>query len=68
MMEVLLQVMRQYQIILHLIKASVNIENSVKDNDSYSVLKESHSLVMTGATGTIVADLQVLLFNQNNIY
>lgn len=35
--------------------------NSLKNNDSYPALKESQDLVITGATGTNVADLQILL-------
>lgn len=38
-----------------------NPENRLNNNDSYSALKKSQDLVMTGATGTNVADLQVLL-------
>ncbi|MCK5830036.1 MAG: glycerate kinase [Methylococcales bacterium] len=41
--------------------AGINPENSLKDNDSYTALKEAQGLVMTGATGTNVADLQILL-------
>ncbi len=40
---------------------NINPEQILADNDSYSALKESMDLVMTGATGTNVADLQVLL-------
>ncbi len=47
---------------LHRLKQkNINPEQILADNDSYSALKESMDLVMTGATGTNVADLQVLL-------
>jgi len=36
-------------------------EAYLADNDAYHALKEADGLVMTGATGTNVADLQVLL-------
>ena len=39
----------------------ISPEQKLTNNDSYSALKESKDLVMTGATGTNVADLQVLL-------
>ncbi len=42
-------------------KARVNPENRLKNNDSYSALKRSDDLVLTGATGTNVADIQILL-------
>ncbi len=42
-------------------KALLNPENRLNNNDSYSALKKSNDLVITGATGTNVADLQVLL-------
>ncbi|MCK5189962.1 MAG: glycerate kinase [Methylococcales bacterium] len=42
-------------------KARANPENRLNNNDSYSALKKSQDLVITGATGTNVADLQVLL-------
>lgn len=38
-----------------------NPEQRINNNDSYSALKKSQDLIMTGATGTNVADLQVLL-------
>jgi len=40
---------------------TINPEQKLSNNDSYSALKKSQDLVMTGATGTNVADLQVLL-------
>lgn len=39
----------------------INPEQKLSNNDSYSALKESKDLVITGATGTNVADLQILL-------
>jgi hydroxypyruvate reductase len=33
------------------------------NNDSYTALKSSQDLLVTGATGTNVADLQVLLIH-----
>ena len=42
-------------------KARANPENRLNNNDSYSALKKSQDLVITGATGTNVADLQILL-------
>ena len=42
-------------------KARANPENRLNNNDSYSALKKSDDLIITGATGTNVADLQVLL-------
>ncbi len=35
----------------------------LNNNDSYSALKSSQDLIDTGATGTNVADLQVLLIH-----
>ncbi len=49
------------QTLLRLKKKNINPEKILADNDSYSALKESMDLVMTGATGTNVADLQILL-------
>jgi len=42
-------------------KARANPENRLNNNDSYSALKKSQDLVITGVTGTNVADLQILL-------
>ena len=39
----------------------------LENNDSYSILKQSQDLLMTGATGTNVADLQILLIQPNTI-
>jgi hydroxypyruvate reductase len=40
-----------------------NPTNRLHNNDSYAALKSSSDLLITGATGTNVADLQVLLLN-----
>ncbi len=42
-------------------QAGINPTELLKNNDSYSALTASGDLVMTGATGTNVADLQILL-------
>ncbi len=42
-------------------KARANPLNRLNNNDSYSALKKSEDLVITGATGTNVADLQIIL-------
>ncbi|SJM92536.1 hypothetical protein CRENPOLYSF2_2760001 [Crenothrix polyspora] len=47
--------------IQRLLAASINPGEALKNNDSYTALKNSHDLLMTGATGTNVADLQILL-------
>jgi hydroxypyruvate reductase len=49
---------RTYQ---RIIEAKLNPAASLADNDSYTTLKAAHDLLETGATGTNVADLQVLL-------
>lgn len=41
--------------------AGVSPEDLLANNDSYHALQASHDLLMTGATGTNVADLQVLI-------
>lgn len=41
--------------------AGVNPNEFLENNDSYNALKSSNDLLMTGATGTNVADLQILL-------
>lgn len=41
--------------------AGVEPDKLLANNDSYRALKASHDLLMTGATGTNVADLQILL-------
>ncbi len=38
----------------------------LEDNNSYCALKTAGDLVLTGATGTNVADLQILLFETDN--
>jgi hydroxypyruvate reductase len=42
-------------------QAGVNPTELLENNDSYTALKSSNDLVITGATGTNVADLQILL-------
>jgi hydroxypyruvate reductase len=42
-------------------QAGVNPIELLENNDSYTALKTSDDLVITGATGTNVADLQILL-------
>jgi hydroxypyruvate reductase len=42
-------------------QASINPIKLLENNDSYTALKTSDDLVITGATGTNVADLQILL-------
>ncbi len=44
-----------------IIEAKLNPIDSLADNDSYTSLKAANDLLETGATGTNVADLQVLL-------
>lgn len=41
--------------------AGIDPEAKLQDNDSYNALRASNDLLITGATGTNVADLQVLL-------
>jgi hydroxypyruvate reductase len=41
--------------------AGVNPQELLENNDSYHALKSADDLLMTGATGTNVADLQILL-------
>ncbi len=47
--------------IQRIINAGANPANLLAENDSFSALKAAHDLLMTGATGTNVADLQLLL-------
>jgi glycerate-2-kinase len=39
----------------------------LNNNDSFTALEISQDLLITGATGTNVADLQVLLIHPNHI-
>lgn len=41
----------------------INPTNRLNNNDSYAALKSSADLLITGATGTNVADLQILLIH-----
>lgn len=47
--------------IKRMVQAGVNPTELLENNDSYTALKASNDLVITGATGTNVADLQILL-------
>jgi glycerate 2-kinase len=47
--------------IQRMLKAGVDPNALLDNNDAYNALKSSQDLLMTGATGTNVADLQVLL-------
>ncbi|MDO9424603.1 MAG: glycerate kinase [Methylobacter sp.] len=47
--------------IKRMVQAGVNPAELLENNDSYTALKSSDDLVITGATGTNVADLQILL-------
>ncbi len=47
--------------LLRMKQARVNPVNRLKNNDSYPALKKSEDLIITGPTGTNVADLQILL-------
>lgn len=49
--------------IRRMLAAGMNPCESLNNNDSYTALKSSQDLLMTGATGTNVADLQVLLLS-----
>ena len=44
-------------------RAGINPKALLDNNDSYTALKNSQDLLITGATGTNVADLQVLLIH-----
>lgn len=46
-----------------MIFANHDPERLLNNNDSYTALKSSNDLLMTGATGTNVADLQILLIH-----
>jgi hydroxypyruvate reductase len=49
------------QTIKRMMQAGINPAELLAKNDSYTALKTSDDLVITGATGTNVADLQILL-------
>ncbi len=44
-----------------MLAAGINPDELLSNNDSYTALKSSQDLLMIGATGTNVADLQILL-------
>lgn len=46
-----------------MINAGINPKESLNNNDAYTALYSSNDLLMTGATGTNVADLQILLIH-----
>ena len=46
-----------------MIQAGIDPLAMLDNNDSYTALKSSHDLLDTGATGTNVADLQILLIH-----
>ena len=50
-----------HETMLRLKNKHISPEQKLNNNDSYSALKESKDLIITGATGTNVADLQILL-------
>ena len=43
--------------------ADIDPQAALANNDSYTALQAAHDLLMTGATGTNVADLQILLLH-----
>jgi hydroxypyruvate reductase len=47
----------------NMINAGINPNESLNNNDAYTALKSCNDLLMTGATGTNVADLQILLIH-----
>lgn len=49
--------------IQRIMNAGLNPAELLNNNDSYNALKSSQDLLITGATGTNVADLQVLLLH-----
>ena len=49
--------------IQRIMSAGLNPAELLNNNDSYNALKSSQDLLITGATGTNVADLQVLLLH-----
>ena len=46
---------------MRMMKAGVNPVPELENNNAYAALKSSDDLVMTGGTGTNVADIQILL-------
>jgi len=52
--------------IKRIIQAGMDPAAMLDNNDSYTALKSSQDLLVTGATGTNVADLQVLLIQPNS--
>ncbi len=50
------------------LKRMDNALKRLNDNDSYTALKQSQDLLMTGATGTNVADIQVLLYQSEDLH
>jgi hydroxypyruvate reductase len=52
--------------IKRMIDAGIDPLAMLNNNDSYTALKSSQDLLITGATGTNVADLQVLLITPNS--
>jgi len=46
-----------------MINAGVNPDEYLNNNDAYNALNSSNDLLITGATGTNVADLQILLLH-----
>jgi len=52
--------------IKRMIQAGIDPVAMLDNNDSYTALKSSQDLLVTGATGTNVADLQVLLIQPNS--
>jgi len=51
------------QTLTHMRAAGIAPEAALADNDAYTALKASNDLVITGATSTNVADLQILLLH-----
>ena len=52
--------------IKRMLQAGIDPLAMLDNNDSYTALKSSQDLLVTGATGTNVADLQVLLIHPNS--
>ena len=49
-----------------MLKAHIEPDHYLTNNDSYHALKKSEDLLITGATGTNVADLQILLIRSTH--